>query len=107
MIAKLGGKRALAGPGDDAKGDQRPEVPGEGGAEAAGQEEPEADQQHPLLAELVAEAAEDRRQHRAPIRGSRSGPRSSRRSSSRTPPGRSGSPGKRSFAAGRTQRRRG
>ena len=50
--------------GDDPERDQRPEAPGERGADAAGEEEPEADQQQPLLAELVAEAAEDRRQHR-------------------------------------------
>ena len=52
-----------AGAGEDAERDQRPDVPGERGAEAAGEEEPEADEQHPLLAELVAEPAEDRRRH--------------------------------------------
>ena len=49
---------------DDAERDQRPDVPGARRAQAAGEKEPEADQQHPLLAELVAEPAEDRRQHR-------------------------------------------
>ena len=53
-----------AGARDDPERDQRPEAPGERSAETAGEEEPEADQQQPLLAELVAEAAEDRRQHR-------------------------------------------
>ena len=48
-----------SGARDDAECDQRPDVPGEGGAEATGEEQSKADQQHPLLAELVAELAED------------------------------------------------
>ena len=99
-------EECAAGAGDHAERDQRPDVPGEGRAEAPREEEPEADQQHPLLAELVAELAEDRRRHRGRRRGTRSAPRSSTPCSRRTPPGTSRAPGRPSSAAARTRCRR-
>src|SRR5207244_1777880 len=44
-----------------AEDDQRPDVPGERGADAAEQEDDEADQQQPLLPVLIAELSEERR----------------------------------------------
>ena len=106
MIAKLSGKSAPPAPETTRKAISDQMFHANAAAEAAGEEEPEADEQHPLLAELVAEPAEDRRRDRAPRRGSRSGPRSSTPCSSRTPPGTSGAPGRPSSAAARTRRRR-
>ena len=54
-----------AGARDDAECDQRPDAPRERCSKAAGEEEPEADEQHPLLPELVAQLAEDRGRHRS------------------------------------------
>ena len=49
-----------AGAGEDPEADQRPDAPRRRGADAAGEEEPEADEQHPPLPVLVAEPAENR-----------------------------------------------
>jgi hypothetical protein len=48
---------------EDAKADQHADVPGDDRPEAAGEEDAEADQEHSLLAVLVAELAEERRRH--------------------------------------------
>ena len=91
---------------DDAKCDQRPDAPRERCSQAAGEEEPEADEQHPLLPELVAQLAEEQGSSPQRRRGSRSAPTSSTRCSRRTPPGTSQAPGRPSSAAARTRCRR-
>ena len=59
MIAKLSGKSAPPAPETTRKAISDQMFHANAAAEAAGEEEPEADEQHPLLAELVAELAEN------------------------------------------------
>ena len=68
MIAKLSGKSAPPAPEMTRKAISDQRFHANAAAEAAGEEEREADEQHPLLAELIAEPAEDRRRHRAETR---------------------------------------
>ena len=92
-----------AGAGDDAERDQRPDVPRERRGQAAGEKEPEADQAASAPCRTGRRAGRGWASAPRRRRGSRSGPTSSTPWSSRTPPGRSGAPGRPSSAAARTR----